>query len=167
MMRNLTRILLLSVFALVFAAAARAQDAPLWPAEREVITPENASWLTLFADLDMPHGTTMASGTEVTFTPDGSKLIASRVWHQGQWESIRIWDVASGALLHALDRRPARANSRLLLSPNGLAVVSVVFDGQIQLSLLDVETGQEHRWNFAFPSHDENCEVRGSVSGLT
>src|SRR5688500_4528543 len=103
-MKCFGRLALIVVVILCVTVTAAAQHIPMWPAEREVITPENASRLTLLAELEMPFGNmSNPTGTQVAFSPDGYVLAASRRNMYQNLRLLRLWDAQTGILLQSID----------------------------------------------------------------
>jgi WD40 repeat protein len=146
-----------------------AQDAPLWPAEREVITPENASRLTLLAELDMPYGTmSNPTGTQVEFSPDGHTLAASRRNMYQNLRLLQLWDAQTGTLLQSIDMNDHAGlfTTDLVFSPDGSALLSFEGGTQPQIKLLDLQTGQIRNWTFSAPEEYENCGSKFVPEGI-
>ncbi len=82
----------------------------------------------------------------VAFSPDGKTVAAGGDYWPDfnmseHWGTLRIWDVATGSLLHGL-RCPDQVNS-IVFSPDGKALASAGRDGNV--ALWEVSTGRRVR----------------------
>jgi WD40 repeat protein len=168
-MKRVGRFALFMCMFLCVTVTGYAQDAPLWPAEREVITPENASRLTLLAEVEMPFGGMVhPTGTQVAFSPDGYVLATSRRNTYQNLRSLQLWDAQTGILLQSIDmtNHAAQFTSDLVFSPDGSALFSFEVGPRPHIKLLDIQTGQIRNWNFSAPDGYENCESKFIPVGI-
>jgi RNA polymerase sigma factor (sigma-70 family) len=122
----------IGVLLVVGAATYRAMAAEATIVEHQVVpkqeAAENAAEVRRFEG----HG---AAILRVAFAPDG-KLAAS----SSMSNTIRIWDLATGKLLHVLEGHTDRVDCATY-SPNGKQLLSCSWDGTVRL--WDVEHGKE------------------------
>jgi WD40 repeat protein len=103
-----------------------------------------------FRDLKGHTGPTRAA----IYTPDGKKIVSCSGWPEGD-ATVRVWEVASGKLLHTMKGHTGNIDY-LALSADGKTAYSASMDKTARI--WDVETGKE---KLVFKEHGE-----GGVSSI-
>ena len=129
--------------------------------------PKVRIWDTASATESRSSSNPLGSSSGVTFTPDGQTLAA-----QGSFNSLRIWDVATGRVIGTVRKRRARIGP-VWLSASGQGLVAAVgFDGKVRI--LDLASHRErvtlagyyHGWGMAFSPDGSRLAACGSESKI-